>query len=103
MLQKQMIDDAYKRGKEIEDNLDDYIKSNPVGVETIQYENITKVVISGGTIFSLPSLSIYTKDGEFDYKLIHNNFEKAGKLSPETMKSYSDPLKTVLNEKLKIK
>ena len=103
MLQKQMIDDAYKRGKEIENNLDDYMKSNPEGLEMIPYDEITKAVLSKGTLFSLPGLKVFTNNGEFDFRLIHNNFAKSGKLDPETFSSYSDPLRKALGEKLEIK
>lgn len=102
-LQKELIDEAYKRGKEIENNIEEYLNSNPTGLKVIQYNEIKKAILSRGSLFSLPNLDLFTDDDELSFKLIHNNFEGNGKLTPETLGAYSKSLERVLGEKLELK
>lgn len=102
-LTVQMIDEAQARGLEIEKDLDSYVESNPEGLRIIKYSEISEVRFSGGSIFSLPYIQFITSEGDFNFKLNHDNYEKAGKLKKETYNSYHSALSHVFEGILKIK
>lgn len=101
-LQMWVIQEALKRGSRIEGDLDSYISSHPEGMRLLRYSQVSGVAFSGGTIFKLPYLLVKTEEEELEFRLIHNNYAKAGKLDAETYSRYLKTLQSVFQANLKL-
>ena len=101
--QMRFFEDAMSRGKEIEKDLDNYVASDPAGLDVIDYSRITKVEVSKGTMFGLPYIRLLLANREVRFNPIRNIFEKAGKLDDELFKQYRDTLKKAFGTKMRIK
>lgn len=102
-MQMRLIKEAQERGTRIEQDLDSYISSNPEGLKLLGYSKIPEVTFSGGTVFKLPYLLISSEEGEMEFRLIHNNYAKAGKLDGDTYNRYLGTLQKAFSENLRIK
>lgn len=97
------LGEAQKRGEQVEKDLDNYVSSGPKGLKLLPYATISGATFSGGSLFKLPFLKLSTDEGEMEFRLIHNNYEKAGKLSKDIYNKYLGILEKVFRESLKIK
>ncbi len=98
-----MLEDGMARGIEIEKNLDGYIGTSPAGLLTLDYEAIDNAEFKQGTNLSLASLELFTHGKKWKYHLIHNNFEKSGKLDEDTLQRYMNTLQNAFQEKLSVR
>lgn len=101
-LQMQLINEAEKLGTQVEQDLDSYISSSPKGLKLLRYSTISNATFSGGTLFKLPYLALATEEGVMEFRLIHNNYEKAGKLTKDVYGRYLTTLQMAFSENLKI-
>ncbi len=99
---KSMLEDDLARGIGIEKNLEGYLESNPAGLLTLDYETINRAEFRHGTKLRLASVEFFANGKKWKYHLIHNNFEKAGKLDDVTYERYSKTLQLAFGDKLKV-
>lgn len=100
-IQLWMVKEAQKRGEQVERDLDGYISGKPDGLKLLRYSTISSAAFSGGTLFKLPFLKLSTEEGEMEFRLIHNNYEKAGKLEKDVYARYLETLKRAFGVNLK--
>lgn len=98
-----IVAENVRRGKEIEENLDEKMKGDPSSFTRIPYENIDSVEISNGSALALPHLIIKTGRRSVKFHLLHNNYQGRGRLDGETFSSYRNTLERVFGEKLNVK
>lgn len=105
-MQRAMIDmirDSEDRGRNIEADLEKYLDSKPDGLQKIDYAGISGVEFAKGSLFSLPHVVFSTDNSRMKFRLVHDNYHKAGKLNSDTYQSYRDVLKKAFEEKLVVK
>ena len=76
------------RGKEIERNLDDHLDNEKGNCKSMNYSDITDLVLSGDSIDSLHSLSFKYEGQEIKYFLVH----EGGRISDDLLASYKNTL-----------
>lgn len=98
-----LYEEAIKRGTSIQDNLEEYLESNPEWFETVHYSTITRVEFSKGTMFAMPYIRLIQSNIQIKYNLLRNIFEKAGKIEDDVFKQYRETLKKAFGNRLIIK
>lgn len=97
-----MLEDGLGRGLDIEKNLGKYLETSHEGLITLNYEAVNRVEFRHGTKLRLASLEFSSNGRKWKYHLIHNNFQKSGKLDEDTLQKYTKILEMAFQEKLKI-
>lgn len=101
-IHKQIIDMAIEAGNQIEKNIDAEISKVPPDFKRIEYAEVKSMILRQGKHLGLPSLTISAANGDTEYKLMHNNYEKLARLDEETFRKYADLLTKVMGERTKI-
>ena len=102
-VQMEFFEEAWDRGRKIEKDLEAYMESRPDEIEVLDYSRISRVDLSKGTMFGPPFLKFILLNKEIRFNLVHNIFEKAGKLDDNVYLYYLKSLKKAFGNKLKIK
>ena len=84
-------------------NIDAEIAKIPPEYQRIDYAEIKYISLKQGKLLGLPLLEVSSSQGNLEYKLMHNNYEKLAHLDEETFRKYSDLLTKVLGERAKVK
>ena len=101
-IHEQIINMAIEAGNQIEKNIDEEIAKIPPEYQRIDYAEIKYISLKQGKLLGLPMLEISASQGDTEYKLMHNNYEKMARLDDETFRRYSDLLTKVLGSRAKI-
>jgi hypothetical protein len=102
-IHEQIINMAIEAGNQIEKNIDAEIAKVPPEFQRIDYAEIKYISLRQGKLMGLPLLEISASQGDTEYKLMHNNYEKMARLDDETFRRYSDLLTKVLGSRAKVK
>lgn len=102
-IHEQIINMAIDAGNQIEKNIDAEIAKIPPEYQRIDYAEIKYISLKQGKLLGLPLLEVSSSQGNLEYKLMHNNYEKLAHLDEETFRKYSDLLTKVLGERAKVK
>ena len=102
-IHEQIINMAIEAGNQIEKNIDAEIAKVPPEFQRIDYAEIRYISLKQGKLMGLPLLEISASQGDTEYKLMHNNYEKMARLDDETFRRYSDLLTKVLGSRAKVK
>lgn len=92
-----------RRGKEIEEHLDEKLGEEPRSYETIEYATVTSAELSAGTVFSLPHVIIEYGKSKKKFRLNQRNYQGRGKLPDEVFAEYERVLKEALGDRLLVK
>ena len=101
-IHEQIINMAIEAGNQIEKNIDEEIAKIPPEYQRIDYAEIKYISLKQGKLLGLPMLEISASQGDTEYKLMHNNYEKMARLDDETFRRYSDLLTKVLGSRAKV-
>ena len=101
-IHEQIINMAIEAGNQIEKNIDEEIAKIPPEYQRIDYAEIKYISLKQGKLLGLPMLEISASNGDTEYKLMHNNYEKLARLDDETFQRYSDLLTKTLGARAKI-
>ncbi len=101
-IHKQIIDMAIEAGNQIEKSIEAEIAKVPPGFQRIDYAEVKVITLRQGKHLGLPSLTISAANGDTEYKLMHNNYEKLAHLDEETFEKYSVLLTRVMGGRAKI-
>jgi hypothetical protein len=101
-IHEQIINMAIEAGNQIEKNIDAEIAKVPPEFQRIDYAEIKYISLKQGKLMGLPLLEISASQGDTEYKLMHNNYEKLARLDDETFQRYSDLLTKTLGARAKV-
>ncbi|EQB72776.1 MAG: hypothetical protein AMDU1_APLC00003G0003 [Thermoplasmatales archaeon A-plasma] len=101
-IHEQIINMAIEAGNQIEKNIDAEIAKVPPEFQRIDYAEIRYISLKQGKLMGLPLLEISASQGDTEYKLMHNNYEKMARLDDETFQRYSDLLTKTLGARAKV-
>lgn len=101
--QIKVYDEVESRGRKIMKNLEEYIDSDPEGLELIEYSKISGVELSKGSMFGVPHLRLIIANTEIRFNLMRNIFERAGKLDDDVYRIYHKVLKKAFGNRLRIR
>ena len=100
---ERIVSENIKRGKEIEENLEEKLNEKPSNFTKISYDSIDSAELANGTSMTLPHLVIKIGHKSIKFHLLHNNYQGRGKLDLETFRHYRSILETSLAEKMRVK
>jgi hypothetical protein len=101
-IHEQIINMAIEAGNQIEKNIDAEIAKVPPEFQRIDYAEIRYISLKQGKLMGLPLLEISASQGDTEYKLMHNNYEKMARLDDETFQRYFDLLTKTLGARAKV-
>ncbi|MGP6238895.1 hypothetical protein ACNF40_00565 [Cuniculiplasma sp. SKW4] len=100
---EKIIQENLIRGKEIEENLDKILEDKPDYLEEIPYSSINSVILTNGSLITLPHVEFRCANRHLKFHLAHDNYHGRGKLEKDVFTNYTNTLRESFGDLLYVK